>query len=299
MDAIIIILQAGVASGTVLLFATIGELLTERSGVLNLGVEGMMLIGAMSAFSVAVKTGSPWLGLLAAMLAGGLLSQIHAFITIQLQADQVVSGLAFNFPRDRDQSCARGGVEQSGNDSAAPKIFNTAAGSNPNPGSDFFQRSQHPRLFWLSSGTNHLVLHQPHASRAAPESNRRVPGSCRCTWDQCLSIEVFLRVSGRVVGWIGRSNDQPGSGAWLVQRADNRRPGMDRCRSCDFFTMGSDTSGIRCLYFRSPAAFDIGYPGSDAAFRAAQPILLQSILGFFPSNAALCLYDYCFNHWIS
>lgn len=94
---LIIILQAGVASGTVLLFATIGELLAERSGVMNLGVEGMMLIGAMSAFSVSVATGNPWLGLLVAMLAAGLLSQIHAFITITLQADQVVSGLALTF----------------------------------------------------------------------------------------------------------------------------------------------------------------------------------------------------------
>jgi general nucleoside transport system permease protein len=94
---LIIILQAGVASGTVLLFATIGELLAERSGVMNLGVEGMMLIGAMSAFSVSVATGNPWLGLLVAMLAAGLLSQIHAFITITLQADQVVSGFALTF----------------------------------------------------------------------------------------------------------------------------------------------------------------------------------------------------------
>lgn len=93
----IIILQAGVASGTVLLFATLGEIFAERSGVLNLGVEGMMLIGAMSAFSVAVKTGNPWLGLLVAMLAAGIISQIHAFITITLQADQVVSGLALTF----------------------------------------------------------------------------------------------------------------------------------------------------------------------------------------------------------
>jgi len=81
----------------VLLFATLGEIFAERSGVLNLGVEGMMLIGAMSAFSVAVKTGNPWLGLLVAMLAAGLISQIHAFITITLQADQVVSGLSLTF----------------------------------------------------------------------------------------------------------------------------------------------------------------------------------------------------------
>ncbi|MCI0520826.1 MAG: ABC transporter permease [Chloroflexi bacterium] len=96
MDALII-LQAGVATGTVLLFATIGELYTERSGVLNLGVEGMMLVGAMTAFSVAASTGNPWLGLLYAMLAAGLLSQVHAFITITLQADQVVSGLSLTF----------------------------------------------------------------------------------------------------------------------------------------------------------------------------------------------------------
>lgn len=93
----IIILQAGVASGTVLLFATIGEIFAERAGVLNLGVEGMMLMGAMSAFSVAQSSGSPWLGVLAAMIVGGLISQLHALITIHLQADQVVSGLALTF----------------------------------------------------------------------------------------------------------------------------------------------------------------------------------------------------------
>jgi len=94
---LIIILQAGVASGTVLLFATIGEILAERSGVLNLGVEGMMLMGAMSAYSITIATGNPWLGVIVGMIAAGLLSQIHAFITISLRADQVVSGLALTF----------------------------------------------------------------------------------------------------------------------------------------------------------------------------------------------------------
>ena len=92
-----IILQAGIASGTVLLFATIGEVFAERSGILNLGLEGMMLIGAMSAFSVAVNYGNPWLGLLVAMIAAGLLSLIHAYVCIHLQADQVVSGLSLTF----------------------------------------------------------------------------------------------------------------------------------------------------------------------------------------------------------
>ena len=67
----IVILQAGVASGTVLLFAALGEVLAERSGVLNLGVEGMMLIGAMSAFSTTIATGNPWIGVLVAMIVAG------------------------------------------------------------------------------------------------------------------------------------------------------------------------------------------------------------------------------------
>ncbi len=90
----IIFLQAGVATGTVLLFATIGEILAERSGVLNLGVEGMMLIGAMAAFSVTIKTGNGWLGLVVAMAAAALLALLHGIVTIHFQADQVVSGLA-------------------------------------------------------------------------------------------------------------------------------------------------------------------------------------------------------------
>jgi len=94
---LLIVLQAGVATGTVLLFASLGEIFAERSGVMNLGGEGRMLIGARSAFSIAIQTGNPWLGVLVAMLAAGLISQIHAFITITLQADQVVSGLALNF----------------------------------------------------------------------------------------------------------------------------------------------------------------------------------------------------------
>jgi simple sugar transport system permease protein len=92
-----IILHAGIATGTILLFASIGELLAERSGILNLGVEGMMLIGAMTGFSVSLSTGNPWLGVLAAMIAAGILSIAHAVVTISFQADQVVSGLSLTF----------------------------------------------------------------------------------------------------------------------------------------------------------------------------------------------------------
>lgn len=97
MDFILIILASGVATGTVLLYATLGETFSERSGVLNLGVEGMMLVGAMTAYKISAATSNPWIGLLVAMLAAGAVSQVHAFISITLQADQVVSGLALNF----------------------------------------------------------------------------------------------------------------------------------------------------------------------------------------------------------
>jgi simple sugar transport system permease protein len=92
-----IILHAGLATGTVLLFAAIGEIFTERAGVLNLGVEGMMLIGAMAGFRTSLVTGNPWLGLVVAMVAAGVLSLAHALVTIHFQADQVVSGLSLTF----------------------------------------------------------------------------------------------------------------------------------------------------------------------------------------------------------
>src|SRR5690606_6650192 len=117
-----IVLQAGVATGTVLLFATIGEIFAERAGILNLGVEGMMLIGAMSAFSTTVATGNPWLGLLVAMLAAGLISQIHAFITVTLQADQVVSGLALTFLGTGISLVLGEGLSKAGTISLLPKF---------------------------------------------------------------------------------------------------------------------------------------------------------------------------------
>ncbi|KXG78655.1 ABC transporter permease [Thermotalea metallivorans] len=88
------ILAAAVTAGTPIFYASLGEILCEKSGNLNLGVEGMMLVGAVCGFQAAVLTGNPWLGILAAMLAGGMLSLIHAFLTITLKASQVVSGLA-------------------------------------------------------------------------------------------------------------------------------------------------------------------------------------------------------------
>src|SRR2546428_13265497 len=83
-----------VASGTPLIFAGIGELVTERSGILNLGVEGMMLAGAVMGFAVAVGTHSAWMGVAIAMLAGAVLALGHAVLAVTLRAEQVTAGLA-------------------------------------------------------------------------------------------------------------------------------------------------------------------------------------------------------------
>lgn len=85
---------AAIVSGTPLLFATLGELITERSGNLNLGVEGMMLMGAVVGFFVGLISNNPFMALIGAALAGGIGAFIYAFLTVTLRANQVVTGLA-------------------------------------------------------------------------------------------------------------------------------------------------------------------------------------------------------------
>ena len=80
--------------GTLLYLASLGELIAEKAGVLNLGVEGMMAVGAMSGFWAGVETGSPWLAFVFAAGASAVLAALHGLVAVVLGADQVVSGLA-------------------------------------------------------------------------------------------------------------------------------------------------------------------------------------------------------------
>jgi ABC-type uncharacterized transport system permease subunit len=93
LNLIVSVLTITLRAGTSLVYTTIGEIYTERSGILNLGLEGMMMMGALSSFAVAYQTGSLALALLVAVLVGALLAAIHAFLSIALRANQVVSGL--------------------------------------------------------------------------------------------------------------------------------------------------------------------------------------------------------------
>ncbi|WP_421565955.1 ABC transporter permease [Ochrobactrum sp. EDr1-4] len=94
MDLTQAILLTIATAATPLLIAAIGELVVERSGVLNLGVEGMMLMGAVSGFAAAQFTGSAWLGMIAAIFVGMAFSGIFAFLTLTLVTNQVATGLA-------------------------------------------------------------------------------------------------------------------------------------------------------------------------------------------------------------
>jgi len=92
---IIGILASGIRLSTPYLYAAIGETFGQRSGVLNLGVEGQMLLGAFAAFYVAFTTGSLWLGVLAALLVGAIMGLAMAFVTVNLNAEQGISGIGF------------------------------------------------------------------------------------------------------------------------------------------------------------------------------------------------------------
>ncbi len=96
MDHFAELLVLTLAAGTPLVYAALGELVTEKSGVLNLGVEGMMLVGAVVSFIVAATTKNPWLGVAAGIAAGAALSVVFAVLTLSLMANQVATGLALS-----------------------------------------------------------------------------------------------------------------------------------------------------------------------------------------------------------
>ena len=89
------ILASGIRLATPYLYAAIGETFGQRSGVLNLGVEGQMLLGAFAAFYMVFITGNLWLAVLVAMIVGALMGLAMAFVTVNLQAQQGISGIGF------------------------------------------------------------------------------------------------------------------------------------------------------------------------------------------------------------
>jgi ABC-type uncharacterized transport system permease subunit len=94
---IIAVLASSIASGTSLLYATLGEIVGERAGIVNLGLEGIMLIGAAVGFAATALTGSAYLGIAAAALAGGAVNMIFAYLVVDCRANQLAAGLSLMF----------------------------------------------------------------------------------------------------------------------------------------------------------------------------------------------------------
>jgi ABC-type uncharacterized transport system permease subunit len=90
------LLHATIRLTTPLLFAAMGGLFSERSGVINIALEGKMLLGALIGFMISYSTGNPWLGLLGAMVAGAIVALLFAYVTVTLGADQIVTAVAIN-----------------------------------------------------------------------------------------------------------------------------------------------------------------------------------------------------------
>lgn len=214
----IIILQAGVASGTVLLFATIGEIMAERSGVLNLGVEGMMLIGAMSAFSMAVYTGNPWLGLLVAMIAAGLLSLVHGVITIQFHADQVVSGLALTFLGTGLSMVFGEGLSKAGTVSLLPRFSIPVVDQIPWIGDIFF--TDHNVMVYIGYLLIPVIWY--YINRTRPGMHLRAVGEFPAAAD-ALGINVaglryfYVFLGGMLAGLAGATISLAVSPGWFSQ----------------------------------------------------------------------------------
>ncbi|PKQ25661.1 MAG: ABC transporter permease [Actinobacteria bacterium HGW-Actinobacteria-4] len=97
MSILIDVATGGVRGGTSILYAGVGETVSERSGVINLGTEGSMLGGALAAYVLAAETGNPWLGVLGGAIAGAVLSSVHGVLVVRRGANQFASGLAVLF----------------------------------------------------------------------------------------------------------------------------------------------------------------------------------------------------------
>src|SRR4030043_1767307 len=224
---LIIILQAGVASGPVLLFATIGEILAERSGVLNLGVEGMMLMGAMSAYSVTIATGSPWLGVLVGMIAAGLLSQIHAFITISLRGDQVVSGLALTFLGTGIALVLGDGLSKAGTGALLPNFSIPLLSQIPLIGPIFF--TDQNILVYVGFLLSPLIWY--YINRTRPGMHLRAVGEYPAAAD-ALGINVFsLRylyvfMGGMFAGLAGATISLAVSPGWFREKTHAGQGGV-------------------------------------------------------------------------
>lgn len=276
-----IILQAGIASGTVLLFATIGELFAERSGVMNLGVEGMMLIGAMSAFSTTIATGNPWLGVLVAMFFAGLISQIHAFIVITLQADQVVSGLSLTFLGAGISLVLGEGLSKAGTVSLLPNFSIPLLAQIPILGKIFFT----DQSILVYVGYLLVPLSWYYINRTRPGLHLRAVGEYPSAAD-ALGINVFrmryfyVFVGGMLAGLAGATISLAISPGWFSELTTGGQ-GWIAIGLVIFAQWDPIRAAIGAYAFGALRRLILDIQGPLVLFGFANPFYYNPYLGFF------------------
>jgi general nucleoside transport system permease protein len=219
-----LILAAGVATGTVLLFAAIGEIFAERAGVLNLGVEGMMLMGAVAGFSTTVSTGNPWLGVILAMLAGGLISLLHAVVTINFRADQVVSGLALTFLGSGLARVLGEGLSNAGNIELLPRLTIPLVSQVPVIGQVFFR----DQSILVYAGYLLVPIAWFWINRTRPGLHLRAVGEYPAAADaQGIGVYrlryAYVFVGGLLAGLAGATITLATSPGWFSEQTTNGR----------------------------------------------------------------------------
>ena len=247
------------AFATPLTFAAIGGMFSERSGVVNIGLEGMMLTGAFFAVLGADKLGNWALGLVCAVVAGGVAALIHAFVAIHLRADQIVSGTAINF-------LALGVTGyffiqvygDNGTPGSIPQVPNVnIPGCGSRVGSSVRSFGHLNLMIWLSFVlADRLVLrHVQDADRPADSLGRRAPAGGRHR--RHLGVQDPLRavvLSGMLaalggaylsIGFVGSFNENMTAGRGFIasRRADLRKlAAVRRVRGC----AARSASRLRC-----------------------------------------------------
>jgi len=275
------VLAAGVATGTVLLFAAIGEIFAERAGVLNLGVEGMMLLGAVAGFATGVATGDPWLGVLVAMLAGGLLSLVHAVMTISLRADQVVSGLALTFLGTGLARVLGEGVSDARNTALIPQVTVPVLSNIPLVGEIFFTEQR--AVVYI--GYLLVPLAWYWINRTRPGLHLRAVGEYPAAADaQGIGVYrlryVYVLVGGMLAGLAGATITLATSPGWFGDQTVNGR-GWIAIGLVIFAQWGPIRAALGALLFGAILRFILDVQGVDAFLGFGNPFQAGRSATFF------------------
>ena len=192
-DAFIVVFASGMRLAIPLILACLAGLWSERSGVVDIGLEGKILVGAFGSAAAATFTGSVWLGLLAGVAAAVVFSLIHGYASIDQRANQIVSGTAINMVADGMTALIGNAIwSQGGRTPQLPgdgpircdqlAVRQRRSGAVPIIGPIYQRPDLGPRphhLCRLPAGAAHLLGALQHAFRTAPARGRREPGRGR------------------------------------------------------------------------------------------------------------------------